>query len=120
MFNQKNPLVRVAGRHTFKKERITLMKTPTKILGAILAFVMVGAFIVKLPVMQAQSADTPKGPVPVVVNPAPKQYRVIDISRLASNNSTSLAGTLENGLNELGNQGWTLVAVSGSFLIMMR
>ena len=96
------------------------MKTPMKITGALLVLVMVGAFIINLPVIQAQLADFQKGPVPVIVNPAPKQYRVIDISRLSSNNSTSLAGTIENGLNDLGNQGWTLVSVSGSYLIMMR
>ena len=52
-----------------------------KITSAILAAIVVGACIVNLPVIQAQLTDAQKGPVPVIVNPVPKQYRVIDCNR---------------------------------------
>ena len=96
------------------------MKTPMKITSAILAVIVFGACIVNLPVIPAQSANAQTVPVPVIVNPVPKQYRVIDISRLPTYNAQNLAESFEKGLNDMGNQGWILVAVSGSYLIMMR
>ena len=113
-------LVGAPGWGRLSLERLIAMNTFVKITGALLALVMVGAFIINVPAIQAQLADSQRGPVPVIVNPAPKQYRVIDISRLPTYISTNLTGNIENGLNDLGKQGWTLVAVSGSYLIMMR
>lgn len=96
------------------------MKTPLKLIAAVSAVIIVGAMVINAPEIRAQMADSERGPWPVIVNPAPRQYRVIDIARLSSTNSQTLAGTIENGLNGMGAQGWQLVAVSGSFLILMR
>lgn len=89
-------------------------------MAVFIAVVLVGALVINAPEIRAQMADSLRGPVPVIVNPAPKQYRVIDIARLSNSNSQTLAGTIESGLNGMGAQGWQLVAVSGSYLILMR
>lgn len=80
-----------------------------------------GAVVINIPEIRAQAANQPQGPVPVVVSPTPRQYKVIDITRLpGGGNSKILAESIESGLNGMGAQGWELVAVSGSYLIMKR
>ena len=96
------------------------MKTPLKYIAGLLAVILVGAMVINSPEIRAQMADPQREPVSVVVNPAPRQYRVIDINLISRSISQSQAGAIESGLNGMGGQGWQLVAVSGSYLIMMR
>lgn len=96
------------------------MKTPLKLIGTVVAVIILGAIVTKSPVIQAQLAAPLQAPVPVIVNPAPKQYRVLDIGRFAVANGQTPAGTLEAILNEMGSQGWRVVATSGTFVIMMQ
>ena len=91
------------------------MKPPIKLITFIFALIILGALIIKSPMIQAQQA-----PVPVVINPAPRQYRVIDISQIAVANGRTASGTLEAILNEMGAQGWRVVTTSGSLVIMMQ
>ena len=79
-----------------------------------------GAIVINMTEIRAQVANPPQGPVAVVVSPSPRQYKVIDITRLPSGNSQTLAANIEIGLNGMGAQGWELVAVSGSYLILKR
>lgn len=98
----------------------TAMKTSLKSVSAIVAVVIAGVVLVKWPLIHAQTVDSQQGPVSVVVNNMPKQYRVIDISKIPTGYNVTLPQTLENGLNEMGSQGWQLVAATGNLLIMMR
>ena len=91
------------------------MKTPLKLLAAISVVVILGALTTKSPLIQAQQP-----PVPVIVNPAPKQYRVFDIGRIPVAPGQTAASTLEGVLNQMGSQGWRVVATSGSFVILMQ
>ncbi len=70
--------------------------------------------------INAQSLVSQQPPLSVVVNPSPKQYRVLDIGRFAVANGQTAAGTLEAILNEMGTLGWKVVATSGTFVIMMQ
>lgn len=96
------------------------MKTPLKLIVALSAVIFLGAIAINIPEIRAQAANSPQSPVPVVVSPTPKQYKVIDITRLPSGNSQALAGNIEKGLNDMGAQGWDLVTASGSYLILKR
>lgn len=92
------------------------MKTPIKLITAVFALIIVGAIVT----IQAQQAAPQPSPLPVIVNPAPKQYRVIDIGRINVGLGQTPVATLEAILNEMGAHGWKVVATSGSFVIMMQ
>ena len=96
------------------------MKPHLKTIVAVFAVIIVGAIVTKSPVLQAQLAAPQQAPVPVIVNLAPQQYRVIDIGRFAVANGQTPAGTLEAILNEMGAQGWKAVTTSGTFIILMQ
>jgi hypothetical protein len=101
------------------------MNTPLmKYTAAVTTALVLGLLVARSPSGQAQSAaplQVPvQNPVPVVVNPSPKQYRVIDIGRIAVAKGQTPAGTMEAILNEMGSSGWIVVATSGSFVIMMQ
>ena len=99
---------------------ITVMKSLLKPVSAVVAAIIVGGVLVKWPLIHAQTTDPPQGPVSVVVNNMPKQYRVIDITQIPYGINMTFPRTLENGLNDMGRQGWQLVAATGNLLIMMR
>ena len=97
------------------------MKTSLKLTAAIVAAFALGALALKSQTVTVTAPPIPiQNPVPVVVNPTPKQYRVIDIGRIPVGKGQTPAGTMEAILNEMGNSGWNVVATSGSFVIMMQ
>jgi len=99
-------------------EPLTAMKTPLKLIAvvaAVAAVVILGTLVTRSSLIQAQQPA-----VPVVVNPTPKQYKVVDIGQIPVAPGRNSAGTLEAVLNEMGAQGWRVVATSGSFVILMR
>ena len=100
------------------------MKPQSKLAIAIFTALFFGAIVIKSPLLRAQLETTPpvsvQNPVPVVVNPTPKQYKVVDIGRIPIAKGQTAAGTLEIVLNEMGNSGWSIVATSGTFVIMMQ
>ena len=59
-------------------------------------------------------------PVPVVITPTDAAYKVIDVTRISVGSGQTPASTFENVLNESAAQGWKLVTVSNSFIIMSR
>ena len=69
---------------------------------------------------QDQTQAQPQAPIPVVIQPTITQYRVIDISQIAVAPRESPAAMLEGMLNQMAAQGWKLVTVSGSIIIMSR
>ena len=91
------------------------MNTPIKLITIILAVIILCAVVTKAPMIQAQQA-----PVSVVINPAPKQYRVIDLGVIPAAAGRTLAGSLEAILNEMGAQGWKLVTTTGNLVVMMQ
>ncbi len=94
-----------------------MMKPPLKLFIAITVAICLTLVVAKITALQAQVAESPQSPVPVVVNPAPKQYRVVDVTRVSTLNPRQ---ALEQGLNEMGSQGWVLVTATDNYLIMMR
>ena len=96
------------------------MKTSLEPISAFVAAIIVGVVLLKGPLIHAQTADSQQVPVSVVVNNTPRQYRVIDITQIPNGNNLTFPRTLENTLNEMGSQGWKLVAATGNLLIMMR
>ena len=86
-----------------------------KLITAVFAVIILCAVVTKAPEIHAQQA-----PVPVIINPAPKQYRVIDLGVIPAANGRTLAGSLEVILNEMGLQGWKLVTTTGNLVIMMQ
>lgn len=92
------------------------MKTPLKLITAVLVVSILGAAVA----IRAQQAAPQPDPVSVIVNPSPKQYRVIDIQRIIVGLGQAPVATLEAVLNQMGAQGWKVVATSGSFVIMMQ
>ena len=81
-------------------------------LGSIsLAPVFIGAAV-------TEAQQTP--PVPVVITPTDAVYKVIDVSRISVGSGQTPASTLENVLNDAAAQGWKVVTVSNSFLILGR
>ncbi len=61
-----------------------------------------------------------QGPIPVVITPRQLQYKVVDTARIVPGANQSVAGTIENILNEAAAQGWKLVSISGSLIILSR
>lgn len=94
------------------------MKTFAKVIAFVAAAVL-GSYATHSTI-NAQSVVSQQPPVAVIVNPSPKQYRVLDIGRFAVANGQTPAGTLEGILNEMGAQGWKVVATSGTFVILMQ
>jgi hypothetical protein len=94
------------------------MKTFIKVIAAVFAAAVFGIIMTKTTI-HAQSVVSQQAPLSVIVNPSPKQYRVLDIGRFAVANGQTAAGTLEAILNEMGTQGWKVVATSGTFVIMI-
>ena len=61
-----------------------------------------------------------QGPIPVVIAPRQLQYRVVDTAHILPGANQTVAGTIENLLNEAAAQGWKLVTISGSLIILSR
>ena len=101
-------------------KRTTVMKTYLKPISAVVAAIIVGVALGKWPTIHAQTADFQQGPTAVVVNPGPKEYRVIDITQIPVNVTLTFPRALESGLNQMGGQGWQVVAATGNLLILMR
>ncbi len=59
-------------------------------------------------------------PVAIVVSPSATQYRVIDMSQIGLAQGLSTAATLEAVLNKLGAQGWKVITVTGSLIILRQ
>jgi hypothetical protein len=89
-------------------------------LSTMLAVVFSFSFATSLLAQQPLQQQTPAQPVPVVVQPTIAQYKVIDIGQITVPPRGSPAASLENLLNDLAAQGWRLVSISGSIMIMSR
>ena len=61
-----------------------------------------------------------QAPVAVTISPSQKSYKVIDIGRLSVAQDHTPASTLEAVLNQLGADGWKVVATTGNFIILQR
>ncbi len=59
-------------------------------------------------------------PLPVVIAPSGAAYKVVDVTRISVGSGQTPASALENVLNDFAAQGWKLVNVSNSFIILSR
>jgi hypothetical protein len=82
--------------------------------------IMAGLLALCLSASSSNAQQQSQGPIPVVITPRQLQYKVVDMGRIPANNSLTVAGTVENILNELAGQGWKLVTISGSLMILSR
>ena len=98
----------------------SIMKTSLKLTVAAMALLISGALVFRSPAIQAQQPEPQQAAVPVVVNAAPTQYKVIDIGTIAVAKGRTPAATLEAILNEMGAQGWKVAATSGNYVILMQ